>query len=54
MTRHHLRHREPGWRVSLVLNGIGAVISLFVVVIVFATRFARRLGDADRHAGCSS
>ncbi len=38
MTRHHLRHREPGWRVSLVLNGIGAVISLFVVVVVFVTR----------------
>jgi amino acid transporter len=26
MTKHHLRHREPGWRVSLALNGIGAVI----------------------------
>ena len=40
MTRHHLRHREPGWRLSLVTNGIGAVISLAVVVIVFTTRFA--------------
>ncbi len=27
MTKHHLRHREPGWRLSLLLNGIGAVIS---------------------------
>jgi amino acid transporter len=40
MTRHHLRHREPGWKLSLVLNGIGAVISFFVVVVVFATRRA--------------
>ena len=40
MTRHHLRHREPGWHLSLLLNGIGAVISLFVVVVVFATRRA--------------
>ena len=40
MTKHHLRHREQGWRLSLVLNGIGAVISLFVVVVVFATRRA--------------
>jgi amino acid transporter len=40
MTRHHLRHREPGWRVSLLLNGIGALISAFVVAVVFRTRFA--------------
>jgi amino acid transporter len=39
MTKHHLRHREPGWRVSLVLNGIGAVISAAVVLIVLRTRF---------------
>jgi amino acid transporter len=40
MTKHHLRHREPGWQVSLALNGIGAVISAAVVVVVFSTRFA--------------
>ena len=39
MTMHHLRLREPGWKLSLVLNGIGAVISAFVVVIVLITRF---------------
>ncbi len=38
MTRHHLRHREPGWRTSLLLNGIGAAISAFVVIVVFVTR----------------
>jgi amino acid transporter len=40
MTKHHLTHREPGWRLSLLTNGIGAVISLFVVVVVFLTRRA--------------
>ncbi len=39
MTRHHLRHREPGWRLSLVLNAIGATISLAVVLVVLVTRF---------------
>jgi hypothetical protein len=38
MTKHHLTHREPGWRLSLVTNGVGAVISLFVVLVVFLTR----------------
>jgi amino acid transporter len=38
MTKHHLRHRDPGWRLSLVTNGVGALISLFVVVVVFLTR----------------
>jgi amino acid transporter len=39
MTRHHLRLKEPGWRTSLAMNGIGAVISLFVVLVVFITRW---------------
>jgi amino acid transporter len=39
MTRHHLRLREPGWKVSLVLNGVGALLSAFVVIIVLVTRF---------------
>jgi amino acid transporter len=40
MTKHHLRHREPGWKLSLVLNAIGAAISGAVVVIVLITRFS--------------
>ena len=40
MTKHHLRHRDVGWRLSLVLNGIGAVISAAVVIIVLLTRFS--------------
>jgi amino acid transporter len=38
MTKHHLRLKEPGWRSSLLINGIGAALSAFVVVIVFITR----------------
>ncbi len=40
MTRRHLRLREPGWRWSFVVNGVGAVISLGVVMIVATTKFA--------------
>lgn len=40
MTKHHLRHREPGWKVSLLTNGIGAFLSAAVVVVVLVTRFA--------------
>jgi hypothetical protein len=39
MTKHHLRHKDPGWRTSLVLNGVGALLSAGVVVIVLITRF---------------
>ncbi len=39
MTKHHLRHRELGWRGGLLINGIGAALSVFVVVIVLITRF---------------
>jgi len=39
MTRHHLRHKERGWRKSLVVNGVGAAISGAVVAIVMITKF---------------
>ena len=39
MTRHHLRERDPGWRPGVATNGIGAVISAAVVVVVTITRF---------------
>jgi amino acid transporter len=38
MTKHHLRHKGEGWRLSLVINGVGALLSAFVVVVVFVTR----------------
>ena len=40
MTMHHVRLKEPGWRRSLVINGVGACISAGVVLIVAITKFA--------------
>jgi hypothetical protein len=39
MAKHHLVHREPNWRSGLVINGIGAVLSLIVDVIIAITKF---------------
>jgi amino acid transporter len=39
MTRHHLRLREPGWQRGVVVNGVGALLSAFVVLTVFRTRW---------------
>jgi amino acid transporter len=39
MVRHHLRLREPGWRKSLAIQGIGCVLSAVVLVIIAATKF---------------
>ncbi len=40
MTKHHLTHKEKGWRKSLVINGIGAFLSVAVVLIVTTQRFS--------------
>ncbi len=40
MTKRHWRHKEPGWRKSLFVNGLGATISAAVVVIVTVTKFS--------------
>jgi amino acid transporter len=39
MTRHHLRKRESGWVAGLIANGVGAVLSGLIVLIVVVTRF---------------
>jgi amino acid transporter len=39
MTMHHLRLKEPGWPRGVLVNGVGAVLSAGVVVIVLLTRF---------------
>jgi len=39
MARHHLTHREDGWRTGLLVNGTGAVLSLVVDVIIAITKF---------------
>jgi amino acid transporter len=40
MVRHHLTEREPGWRRSTVINGIGAVATFVVLIIVAVTKFS--------------
>ena len=40
MVRHHLRLREPGWKKGTVINGVGAVATLVVTLIVGITKFA--------------
>src|SRR5262245_6299983 len=39
MARHHLTHKEPHWRRGIVINGIGAVLSGIVDVIIAVTKF---------------
>jgi amino acid transporter len=39
MAKHHLREREPGWQRGLLVNGIGAVLSLIVDIIIAITKF---------------
>src|SRR4051794_17139006 len=39
MTKHHWTKREPGWRRGMVINGIGAVLSLIVDIIIAVTKF---------------
>ena len=41
MAKHHITHKEPQWRSGLVINGIGAVLSLLVLVIVASVSSAR-------------
>jgi len=40
MVIHWRRLREPGWRTSAVINGIGAVVTAIVLVIVASTKAA--------------
>jgi amino acid transporter len=40
MTKHHLRKREKGFVRGIAANGVGAVISCAIVLIVIITRFA--------------
>jgi amino acid transporter len=40
MVIHWRRLREPGWRTSAVVNGIGAIVTAIVLVIVASTKAA--------------
>ena len=39
MVRHHIRHKEPNWRVNMVVNGIGAACTGVIAVIVVVSKF---------------
>jgi amino acid transporter len=41
MAKHHITHKEPGWRTGLFINGTGAVLSLLVDIIIGITKFTR-------------
>ncbi len=39
MVRHHQRVREPRWRLNATINGVGAVATFVVLLIVASTKF---------------
>jgi amino acid transporter len=39
MTKHHFRLKEKGWKAGAWINGIGAVLSFLVLVIVASMKF---------------
>ena len=41
MARRHLRLREKGWKTGLFLNGLGAICTLVVTVIIGVVKFAK-------------
>jgi amino acid transporter len=41
MAKHHLTHKEEGWRSGLFINGMGAFLSFVVDVIIGITKFTR-------------
>ena len=39
MAKHHITHKEEGWKVGLFINAMGALLSLLVLAIVAAVKF---------------
>ena len=39
MTRRHLRMQQPGWRNGLLVNGLGATVTLLVLVVITIPKF---------------
>jgi hypothetical protein len=39
MAKHHITHKEPHWRKGLFVNGMGAILSLVVDVVIAITKF---------------
>jgi amino acid transporter len=40
MVRHHLKHREPNWRLGMTINAIGAVTTGLIALIVVVSKFS--------------
>jgi amino acid transporter len=41
MVQHWLRTREVGWRRSVVINAVGAILTAIVFMVIIVTRFTR-------------
>ena len=39
MAKHHITHKEPGWKNGLFINATGALLSFVVLIIVAAVKF---------------
>ena len=39
MAKHHYTRREPGWKKGMAINGLGAVLSLIVDIVILITKF---------------
>ena len=39
MARRHLRIKEPGWKLGLLINGTGAIVTAVVTLVISATKF---------------
>ena len=39
MAKHHITHKEKGWRSGLFVNGMGALLSLLVDLVIAYTKF---------------
>ena len=41
MTRRHLRLREPGWRGGVLVNGVGAAVTMVALVVIVVGKFTQ-------------
>ena len=41
MTRRHLRLREPGWRGGVLINGVGAAVTMVALVVIIVGKFTQ-------------
>ena len=39
MVRHHLRHRDKGWKLGMIINAIGAFTTGLIAIIVVVSKF---------------